>query len=164
MFFVRTASIRDVEKVQLLLVETWHATYDAIHGAEFVDDICQTWHNVENIKSNIESRDGEYVVADSGEEIGGMAFVKAPSKDGNAYLSQIYVRPDLQRQGIGRDLMAEVENCFTEAKALRLGVDSKNLSAANFYEHLGYHNTGISFSDTVSDRAIEALVFEKTLP
>ncbi|MEW7006911.1 MULTISPECIES: GNAT family N-acetyltransferase [unclassified Lentilitoribacter] len=164
MFFVRTASIRDAEKVQQLLVETWHATYDAIHGADFVDEICQTWHSVENIKTNIDARDGEYVVADSGDEIGGMAFVKSPNKDGNAYLSQIYVRPDLQRQGIGRDLMNEVENCFPEAKNLRLGVDSKNLNAANFYEHIGYKNTGISFEDTISDRAIEALVFEKPLP
>lgn len=164
MFFVRTASVRDAEKVHQLLVETWHATYDAIHGADFVDEVCENSHSVENIKSNIDARDGEYVVADSGEEIGGMAFVKSPNKDGNAYLSQIYVRPDLQRQGIGRDLMTEVEDCFPEAKALRLGVDSKNLNAANFYEHIGYQNTGISFEDDISERSIEALIFEKPLP
>ena len=32
--FVRTAGERDLAEVRALLVETWHATYDAIYGAE----------------------------------------------------------------------------------------------------------------------------------
>jgi len=34
--FIRTAGERDLEAVRALLVETWHATYDGIYGAEGV--------------------------------------------------------------------------------------------------------------------------------
>ncbi len=39
MFFVRTASERDLEKVRALLVETWHATYDTFYGVEKVNEL-----------------------------------------------------------------------------------------------------------------------------
>ena len=37
--FVRTASERDLAAVRALLVETWHATYDAIYGGKRVTEI-----------------------------------------------------------------------------------------------------------------------------
>lgn len=163
MFFVRTASVRDADKIQSLLIDTWHDTYDAIYSVEMVNDICADWHNLEAIGKNIDARNAEYVVADSGEEIGGMAFVKAPNEEGIAYLSQLYVLPKLQGQGIGKDLLGEIELNFPEAKKMRLGVDSNNLKAIGFYEHMGYENTGFSFEDTVSGRTIQALILEKAI-
>lgn len=37
MYFVRTASARDLDKVRALLNETWHATYDNLYGAAKVE-------------------------------------------------------------------------------------------------------------------------------
>jgi hypothetical protein len=41
--FVRTAGERDLAAVRDLLVETWHATYDSIYGAERVTEITDEW-------------------------------------------------------------------------------------------------------------------------
>jgi ribosomal protein S18 acetylase RimI-like enzyme len=163
LFFIRTASVRDIDRVRPVLVDTWHNTYDDIYSAEIVNDICETWHSVDTIKANIDERNAEYVVADSGEAIGGMAYVKGPKSDvgseGIAYLSQLYVLPEFQGQGIGCDLMDEVEASFPEAKLMRLGVDARNVKAVGFYEHFGYKNTGIR----LEEGGMEALVFEKAL-
>ena len=44
--FVRSASERDLAAVRALLVETWHATYDPIYGAERVTAITDDWHSM----------------------------------------------------------------------------------------------------------------------
>ena len=49
--FVRTASERDLETIKALLVETWHATYDAIYGVERVNEITTEWHSVAALKA-----------------------------------------------------------------------------------------------------------------
>ncbi|TIV74013.1 MAG: GNAT family N-acetyltransferase, partial [Mesorhizobium sp.] len=49
--FVRTASERDLVAVRALLVETWHATYDAIYGAERVTAITDDWHSIASLKA-----------------------------------------------------------------------------------------------------------------
>ena len=41
--WVRTASKRDLPAISRLLGETWHATYDAIYGAERVGEITGEW-------------------------------------------------------------------------------------------------------------------------
>lgn len=159
MFFIRTASTRDVEKIRPVLLETWHDTYDSIYSEDVVNDICENWHSLDAIKKNVEERNAEYIVADNGEFIGGMAFIKAPSEDGIAYISQLYVLPDQQGQGVGRDLLAEMEMNFPEAKLMRLGVDARNVKAVGFYERFGYRNTNVR----LEENGMEALVFEKQL-
>ena len=99
------------------------------------------------------------MVADDGKALGGVAFVKGPSEDGIAYLSQLYVLPEHQRQGVGRDLLQEIEMSFPEAKVMRLGVDARNVKAVGFYERFGYKNMNIR----LEEGGMEALVFEKQL-
>lgn len=161
MFFVRTASDRDAEKVQKLLHTTWHATYDPIHGPEKVNEICNKWHSLDAIKSKMESRFSEYVVADNGTEIGGVGFAIAPDKEGIAQLSQLYVLPQLQGQGIGADLLGEIEQSFLEAKVMRLEVDAKNEQAIGFYKAQGYVQVGETSDCGGGGDNLPALVFEK---
>ena len=72
MFFVRTASERDLAKVSALLAETWHATYDALYGADKVRESTARWHSVPALKARLERKDSEFVVADNGKELAGM--------------------------------------------------------------------------------------------
>jgi hypothetical protein len=47
--FVRSASERDLAEVRALLVETWHATYDAIYGDERVTEITDDWPSLASL-------------------------------------------------------------------------------------------------------------------
>ena len=164
MFFVRTASPRDLEAVSALLAETWHATYDGLYGAEKVGDLTARWHSVPALKARLERRDAEFVVADDGRDIAGMAYA-AMMKDRSktAMLHQLYVRPKFQGQGIGRDLFAELETCFPDATLMRLEVEPQNGRAIAFYEMLGFAKVGETANCGDDRSGIPAWVFEKAI-
>ena len=92
--FVRTACERDLEAIRALLVGTWHATYDDIYGAAKVTEITDEWHSVARLKVCLTEPNSEFLVADDGEALAGMAFAKAEGE--TVKLHQLYVRPAMQ--------------------------------------------------------------------
>jgi ribosomal protein S18 acetylase RimI-like enzyme len=140
--FVRTAGERDLEAVRDLLAQTWHATYDAIYGAEKVAEITAEWHSVNALKSQLTRPNSEFLVADDGKRIGGMAFAIATIDPNIVTLHQLYVHPDFQRQGTGRSLLEEVEESFPEAKTLRVEVEEANGQAISFCRAQGFQPAG----------------------
>ena len=164
MFFVRTASERDLPQVSALLAEAWHATYDGFYGAVRVAEITAKWHSVEALKAQLARRDAEFVVADNGTALGGMGYVAmSKTEPGVAILHQLYVLPQYQRQGIGRDMFAELETCFPDAKVMRLEVDPQNAPAIRFYETHGLAKVGQTANCGGEHSGIAALIFEKAL-
>jgi ribosomal protein S18 acetylase RimI-like enzyme len=163
-FFVRTASERDVEPVRRLLAETWRATYDEFYGADKVTEIVASWHTVEAIKANVGKRDGEFLVADDGRQLGGMGFASMSSTmTKTAILHQLYVRPSFQNHGIGRDIFAELETCFPDAEIMRLEVEPKNQRAISFYARLGFVEVDRTKHCGAAGSGIEAIIMEKPL-
>lgn len=160
--FVRTAGERDLAAVRDLLVETWHATYDSIYGAERVTEITDEWYSAASLKARLVRPNSEFLIADDGKRIGGTAFAAATSDPAIILLHQLYVRPDCQRKGIGKLLLDEIEESFPEAKILRLEVEEANGPAVAFYRVNGFLPAG-STSDCGGGSGLPALVFEKTL-
>lgn len=164
MFFIRTASEKDADPIRKLLAETWHATYDPIHGPEKVSGIIAKWHSPEAIRASINRKDGEFLVADDGRRLGGLGFAAmSPTMTKTAVLHQLYVHPTCQNEGIGRDIFAELETCFPDAEILRLEVDAENSRAIEFYARLGFVEVDRTKDCGQRDSGIEAIVMEKTL-
>lgn len=164
MFFVRTASERDLAKVSTLLAETWHATYDTLYGIDKVSEITARWHSLPALKAKLERKDSEFVVADNGRELAGMGYV-AMSKDRpkTAFLHNLYVLPRYQRQGIGRDMFAELETCFPDANAMLLEVDPRNDAAVAFYRVHGFAKVGEARHTADNLSGVPLDVYEKPL-
>ncbi|TPN80920.1 GNAT family N-acetyltransferase [Mesorhizobium sp. CU2] len=160
--FVRTAGERDLAAIRTLLVETWHATYDAIYGAEKVTEITDEWHSVASLKARLTKPNGEFLVADDGKRIGGVAFAEAIDGGELLMLKQLYVLPSLQGRGIGGMLLDEVIESFPEARRIRLEVEEKNTRAVAFYEANGFRSAG-STADCGGNSGLPALVLEKRL-
>jgi ribosomal protein S18 acetylase RimI-like enzyme len=162
MFFVRTAMKTDLPAVRKLLVETWHATYDAIYGRDRVEEITEAWHSVTELETRLARPQSEFLVADDGRTIGGMAYAARSGKD-VVVIHQLYVHPDHQRQGVGRDLFAELETCFDGAKRMRLEVEPENAVALAFWHAHGFSEVGRTEQCGEGGIAIPALVMEKPL-
>lgn len=164
MFFIRSASQADLAKVSALLGRSWHATYDAIYGVEKVSEITESWHSLDALKRRLARPDSEFVVADDGRRIGGMAYAAMDKDESDVvHLHQLYVDPDLTGQGIGRDLFAELETCFPAAKRMRLEVEPKNEGAVRFYSGLGFHEVGFTKNCGSDESGIPAMIMEKEL-
>ncbi|MES0033077.1 GNAT family N-acetyltransferase [Mesorhizobium sp. M0040] len=160
--FVRTAGERDLAAVRALLIETWHATYDAIYGAARVTEITDEWHSIAALKARLTRPNSEFLLADDGKSIGGMAFAAATTDARIVMLNQLYVHPAWQRQGIGQALLDEIEASFPEVRTLRVEVEEANAPAIAFYRSRGFLPAG-NTADCGGASGLPALVLEKQL-
>lgn len=164
MYFVRTAGEQDLKKVRDLLVEAWHATYDELAGVARVNDRVATMLTPIALKTRLGKPGSEFLVADNGSEIGGVGYaIMSETMTKTVVLQLLYVRPDLQRQGIGRDLFAELETCFPEAEIMRLEVEIGNVSAIAFYEAHGFQEVGRNEHAGAGQSGLPAFILEKPL-
>lgn len=161
--FIRSACERDLAAIRELLVATWHATYDDIYGERQVDEITNDWHSIAALKARLLRPNSEFLVADDGKQIGGMAFAAATSDQKTVILQQLYVLPDHQRAGIGHMLLSEIESCFPDAQLVRLEVEAANAPALAFYHKHGFVHSGVIGNCGPEDTDIPALVLEKKL-
>jgi ribosomal protein S18 acetylase RimI-like enzyme len=164
-YFVRTAGERDLEKVRALLVESFHTAYDRFYGEAKVNELIAHLFSPVALKARLAKKNAEFVVADSGKDIGAVGYaVMSEDMAKTAILHLLYVRPALQRQGIGRDMFAELETCFPDAEIMRLEVEPKNQEAIGFYSRLGFSEVGRNENIGPGQSGIPTLILEKHLP
>lgn len=159
--FVRTASERDLRAVRDLLVETWHDTYDAIYGPDRVTEITDDWHSLESLKERLDQPNSEFLVADDGKQLGGMAYAAADPAGTSVMLRQLYVRPAFQGRGIGGLLLDEIVESFFDATRFTLEVEEANARAIGFYRAQGFEQVGRTQDCGGRRSGIPALVFER---
>jgi ribosomal protein S18 acetylase RimI-like enzyme len=163
-YFVRTAGEADLKKIQAVLAETFHATYDPFYGADQVANMVSSWHSVSAIKARIGKRDGEFLVADSGRDIGGIGYAAMyPKMAKTAMLHQLYVKPSCQNEGIGRDIFAELETCFPDAEIMRVEVALENVRAMSFYQKLGFAEVDRMEEWGAPNSGLPAIIMEKRI-
>lgn len=136
-FYIRSAMDSDLNAVQSLLRRAWHAAYDRIYGAEKIAAVSADWHSLNALAANLKRPWSEFLLADTGDGIVGMAYLAQSSED-FVMLHQLYVDPASTGQGIGSQLLAECFEAFPEARAFRLEVDEHNPDARCFYERFGF--------------------------
>jgi ribosomal protein S18 acetylase RimI-like enzyme len=137
--FVRTASERDLQVVSRLISEAAHATFDPLYGAEIVEGMNTLYFSPLALKKQLERRRSEFLVADDGKVVAGVAFAAAVGDDARIVeLDMLLVRPDLQGHGIGGMLLEEIETSFFESELMRLEVDERNTRAVAFYSGAGF--------------------------
>ena len=159
--FVRTTGDGDIEAVRELLVETWHATYDGIYGPEKVSQITNEWHSVRSLKARLTKPNSEFLVADDGKRIAGMAFAAADNSGKTVTLHQLYVRPDAQGRGVGGMLFDEILNSFHDMETVRLEVEEANVKALAFYKAYGFAPAGKTGDCGKAGSGIPALIMER---
>lgn len=120
--------------------------------------------SVLNLKADMVRPDSEFVVADDGSQIGGMAYAAAAKDETDVViLHRLHVDQAFEGQGIGRDLFAELETCFPDAKRMRVEVEKDNAAALGFFQGLGFAETGWAKHGTDRPADAEVLILEKSL-
>lgn len=160
--FIRSATAADLSAVEKLLRAAWHAAYDAIHGPEKIEATSRAWHNQAALKANLDRPWSEFLLADTGDTIAGVAYASQTSED-FVMLHQLYVDPAKTGRGIGTQLLEECFESFPEAKAFRLEVDEQNPRAVVFYQSFGFRETGRIANCGREGSGMPAIVMEKRL-
>ncbi len=161
--FVRTAGSGDVAAISALLSQTWHDTYDAIYGAEKVAKITAQWHSAEALMKQLDRPHSEFLVADDGKAIAGIAFATYDEATKSVMLRQLYVRPGEQGRGIGGLLLDDIEGCFPGAETVRLEVEGANAKAVAFYVAQGFAKVGATSDCGRPGSGIPADIYERAI-
>jgi ribosomal protein S18 acetylase RimI-like enzyme len=163
-YFVRTASERDLGKVGVLLAEAFHAAYAELRGEAKVNELIAHLFSPAALRARLARRNAEFLVADNGTQIGGVGYAAMSDEmSKTVMLHLLYVRPTLHRQGIGREIFAELETCFPDAEIMRLEVEPTNATAIAFYRAHGFADAGRNENDGPGQSGIATLILEKPL-
>lgn len=160
--WIRTASRNDINAIHDLLVETWHATLDDLVGREEVDRKIAHDYTTDMLKKMLSRPASEYVVADDGDMLHGVAYAAQGAVKGDSEIALVLhlcVKPESRGQGIGQRLLIELEEAFPAARKIRVVLNKKDVRTQKFFEEQGYKHLGKS-GDNKSDNDV---VFEKTL-
>lgn len=130
----RLAWREEAEKIQNLNIQPLMQTIEEIHG-ELVSGII--------LKA----------VGESGEIIGS---VRGRIESGTLYIGKLMVHPKHQNQGIGRLLLAAIENMFPQCRC-ELFTNGKNPKNLYFYESAGY----IQLKEEAVSDLLSFIYFEK---
>jgi GNAT superfamily N-acetyltransferase len=131
----------------LLHAESWRAHYrgaysDAYLDGPVYDDRAKVWRT-----RMTSPPDGQYVVvAEEDDALVGFACAYGADDDRwGTLLDNLHVRPDVQRSGIGRHLVAEIARWCAEhypEHGLYLWVLAQNDNARRFYAGIGGRDVG----------------------
>jgi ribosomal protein S18 acetylase RimI-like enzyme len=86
--------------------------------------------------------------------------VRAFEKNKTCYIGRVIVHPDYQNKGIGKKLMAEIENRFSKSARFELFTGFKDQKNIYFYQKLGYR---IFKTKKVTDN-LDLIYLEKVIP
>lgn len=157
MITYRTATPSDAAAIARLHARSWQIHYRGMFSDEYLDhDVDEDRIKVWKKRMNEPSPEQYVLLAVDGDELCGFACVYLHyDPEWGAYLDNLHVTPDHQRQGIARELVgrtaAWVYEHTPEAK-YHLLVLAGNTKAIAFYERIGGKNVKTLPFDVPYDR------------
>jgi len=136
---IRRASVTDVPSVGSVARATWPVTYAGIIPDDIQRRLLGSWYSPESLTRAVGAPGSSLLVAESRGEVVGFAQFVRRGPD-TAELTRIYVLPDRQRGGIGRQLLDAglAEFAGEGVKQLTVEVERDNRNGRGFYERAGF--------------------------
>lgn len=155
----RLASSGDAAEMARIQVRSLRNQGDEYYTEKQLQHLAPPDHGPEGISDKVFEGDNRYaVVAEAGEAIAGFAVVH--TDDG--YLSGIFVDPEYAGEGIGTELLRDLED-----ELRTVGVDKVTtyaaLNAVEFYESCGFSRGEQIDAGTDDSPEIPAVMMEKTI-
>ena len=113
-----------------------------------------------SLKARLAKPYSEFIVAQAPEGLAGMAYA-SQSDPGFVMLHQLYILPEAQGQGLGAEMLGEIEAAFPDAKAIRLEVEAANDKAVRFYAREGFETVSRTENCGDGQSGIAALIMQK---
>lgn len=162
MFLIEKAKPDQVQEIKKLLKDTWIYTYGSYYSSEMIEEITSTWHDPKRLAEQIQDPDCYFAVAknDTGKIVGIITAQKIKNK--SLQLNRLYVHPDLQGKGIGKQLLDNSSKEFRPIKTILLDVEAMNEKAIKFYKKQGFKEYSES-EETIGDTTFKVIKMKKNL-
>lgn len=150
-YWITLAQPHDIPSLQEAAAASWRAAYRDIFDEEFVERFLAQAYNAASLERAFQDPRTHFLVAKNSAEAGAevVAFCQvgppshpegAPPACGELY--RLYVRPNYQRQGIGRRLLGVAEDWLAAQGYERYGcyVHARNQRGKAFYWQMGFNH------------------------
>ena len=159
---IRPITPPDVPAVAALAREIWQATYPGIITQEQIDFMLEQRYGHERLYDDLEDADKWLDQAFLGERRVGFAFSEL--RKGEFKLDKLYIHPDVQRRGVGGQM---IEHVAARARklgypALVLQVNKRNSNAIASYQKYGFVVRETTVDD-IGRYVMDDFVMEKKL-
>ncbi|MCP2036018.1 ribosomal protein S18 acetylase RimI-like enzyme [Planomicrobium sp. HSC-17F08] len=133
---IRAGTIEDIASVQEIAYVSWHDTYEGIIPSPVQKSFLDKSYSTSMMEMRI-NRTIVLLAMHEDEPIGFANFTKL-DEDGDAELIAIYLKPQYQRNGYGKQLLNSGLSYLIEGSQLFVYVESENTKGRNFYEANGF--------------------------
>lgn len=132
------AGKNDIDVIRELTLEVWPPTYDPIIGKQQVAYMLGLFYTPEALAKQMDGGH-QFVLGYWNDHP--VAFASyGPIGDRLYKLHKLYILPDMQGNGIGRDIVNYIAADISDkATGLRLNVNIHNTPAKNFYARVGFN-------------------------
>ena len=157
---IERAAAQDVPTIKEVLRAAWHDTYASLLPKAAIESITSQWHAPELLTEQIQNPEIYFAIARDGAVVAGV--ITARKQDDAIVVGRLYVLPQYQRRGIGRQLLESSYGAFRGAQRVRLTVEAENRKGVSFYAKQGFRETA-RISEEVAGARLENVVMEKPL-
>jgi ribosomal protein S18 acetylase RimI-like enzyme len=150
---IRRATLEDILGIQQVAHVSWHSAFEGIMRPDTRANILSEFYSEESLTHSLQRRDSVFLVALERDKVVG--FVQALPRPGNGgyELARLFILPNYQRQGIGRQLLQQVESLLA-GQTLWAMVEKNNQKAVAFCQAMGF----------CRQRELQLPVFGENLP
>ena len=137
---IRDAVAGEEHIISDLAWRTWWTAYKDIISEQQIRFMLETLYNEDTLRQLIDSADQQFIILRDNEIACGFAAYSARHDDPAAYkLHKLYVLPDCQGKGFGRQLVQEVSARLRSQNITKLDLNvNRRNPAFNFYRALGF--------------------------
>lgn len=137
---IRPATLVDLPAIAALARVIWHADYPTIISPAQIEFMLDWMYAPDTLRNELEHQGIRFERLLHGSELAGFASYGPTGVPGVFKLHKLYVHPDHQGRGCGRQLLAHTEREVVRqgANRLILAVNKRNGRAIHTYERNGY--------------------------
>lgn len=141
---IREMTYSDIHPIRDLAFVTWRDTYSSFIPPEIQDQVLADAYSDKEMNHRLQKTLN--LVLESNDAILGYAFFSGDLSNTDIYLESLYIHPEHQGKGIGKQLMQAGIAKYRNPKTISLVVYKGNTSIS-FYEKMGFSITNENCGD-----------------
>lgn len=133
---IRAGTIDDIASVKEIAYISWNDTYEGIIPSPIQKSFLEKSYSTPMMEMRLKKT--IMLVATHEEEPVGFANFTKLDQDGDAELIALYLKPEYQRNGYGKQLLKSGLSHLLNGSELSVYVEAENEKGRNFYESNGF--------------------------
>lgn len=162
---ILTATEKDFSIIRAIAFKTWPITFGSILSEEQIEYMLEMMYSIDALKEQVNEKKHCFLLFKSGDEYLGYASYELNYKgQSKTKIHKIYVLPEGQGKGVGRQLMDKVKDIAVKNSNHKLSLNvNRDNNAIQFYQNIGFTKVGEEDIEIGKGFVMEDAIMEKDI-